>query len=114
METYLIVGAGRSGIDSAKLLLQLGKDFVLFDGNTALDTAAVCERIGKPDCKFILGALKDGDLDGIDICVTSPGATVRKIVPTRDLSRPFSSFANIGSPNIFISSLLAYKLIVGS
>ena len=73
METYLIVGAGRSGIDSAKLLLQLGKDFVLFDGNTALDTAAVCERIGKPDCKFILGALQDGDLDGIDVCVTSPG-----------------------------------------
>ncbi len=73
METYLIVGAGRSGIDSAKLLLQLGKDFVLFDGNTALDTAAVCERIGKPDCKFILGALKDGDLDGVDVCVTSPG-----------------------------------------
>ena len=47
MEKYLIVGAGRSGIDAAKLLLQLGKDFVLFDGNTSLDTAAVCERIGK-------------------------------------------------------------------
>ena len=73
MKTYLIVGAGRSGIDAAKLLLQLGKDFVLFDGNTSLDTAAVCERIGKPDCRFILGALGEGDLDGIDVCVTSPG-----------------------------------------
>ncbi|MBR6314343.1 MAG: UDP-N-acetylmuramoyl-L-alanine--D-glutamate ligase [Clostridia bacterium] len=72
-KTYLIVGAGRSGIDSAKLLLQLGEDFVLFDGKTDLDTAAVCERIGKPDCRFILGALKEGDLDGIDVCVTSPG-----------------------------------------
>ena len=73
MNTYLIVGAGRSGIDSAKLLLQLGEDFVLFDGKTDLDTAAVCERIGKPDCRFILGEIADGDLDGIDVCVTSPG-----------------------------------------
>ena len=71
--TYLIVGAGRSGIDSAKLLLALGEDFVLFDGNKELDTAAVCARIGKADCRFLLGELKDSDLDRIDICVTSPG-----------------------------------------
>lgn len=72
METYLIVGAGRSGIDSAKLLRQLGENFVLYDGKTDLDTAAVCERIGC-ECRFLLGELHDGDLDGIDICVTSPG-----------------------------------------
>ena len=73
MEKYLIVGAGRSGVDSARLLLQLGKDFVLFDGNTALDTAAVCERIGKKNCRFILGKLQDSDLAGVGVCVTSPG-----------------------------------------
>lgn len=72
MPTYLIVGAGRSGIDSARLLRQLGENFVLYDGKTDLDTAAVCERIGC-DCRFLLGELHDGDLDGIDICVTSPG-----------------------------------------
>lgn len=72
MSTYLIVGAGRSGIDSAKLLRQLGENFVLYDSKTDLDTAAVCERIGC-ECRFLLGELSDGDLDGIDICVTSPG-----------------------------------------
>ncbi len=72
METYLIVGAGRSGIDAAKLLRQLGENFVLYDGKTDLDTSAVCERIGC-DCRFLLGELHDCDLDGIDICVTSPG-----------------------------------------
>ena len=72
MSTYLIVGAGRSGIDSARLLRQLGETFVLYDGKTDLDTAAVCERIGC-ECRFLLGELHDGDLDGIDICVTSPG-----------------------------------------
>ncbi len=72
MSTYLIVGAGRSGIDSARLLRQLGETFVLYDGKTDLDTSAVCERIGC-ECRFLLGELHDGDLDGIDICVTSPG-----------------------------------------
>lgn len=72
MPTYLIVGAGRSGIDSARLLRQLGESFVLYDGKTDLDTVAVCERIGC-ECRFLLGELHDGDLDGIDICVTSPG-----------------------------------------
>lgn len=72
MSTYLIVGAGRSGIDSARLLRQLGEPFVLYDGKTDLDTSAVCERIGC-ECRFLLGELHDGDLDGIDICVTSPG-----------------------------------------
>ena len=73
MEKFLIVGAGRSGIDSARLLRSLGKAFVMFDGNEQLDTAGVCERVGQSDITFILGALSDGDLDGIDVCVTSPG-----------------------------------------
>ena len=73
MKKFLIVGAGRSGIDSARLLLSLGKDFVMFDGNEELDLANVCERVGKSDIPFLLGALKDGDLDDVDICVTSPG-----------------------------------------
>ncbi len=73
MKKFLIVGAGRSGIDSARLLLSLGKEFVMFDGNEELDIANVCDRVGKSDIPFLLGALQDGDLDGIDICVTSPG-----------------------------------------
>ncbi len=46
---------------------------MLFDGNTAAVSSAVCERIGKKDCRFLLGALQDGDLDGVSVCVTSPG-----------------------------------------
>ena len=73
METYLIVGAGRSGVDSARMLLQLGQRVILFDGNENLDVAGVCERVGADDLPFLLGELEDGDLDGVDICVTSPG-----------------------------------------
>ena len=73
-EKYLIVGAGRSGICSAQLLEKLGKDYVIFDGNTELDKKAVAEKIGtKKDIHFILGFAKKEELEGIDICVTSPG-----------------------------------------
>lgn len=72
METYLIVGAGRSGVDSAKMLLQLGQRVIMFDGNEELDVAGVWERIGET-VPVLLGKLQDGDLDGVDVCVTSPG-----------------------------------------
>lgn len=73
-EKYLIVGAGRSGIAAAKMLTELNKDFVIFDGNENLDKATVKEKIGTDkDIDFILGNVSAGCLDGIDICVVSPG-----------------------------------------
>lgn len=76
-EKYLIVGAGRSGICSAQLLSGLGKDFVVFDGNADLDTKAVTEKIGtSKDIPFILGKADKSDLEGIDICVVSPGVSL--------------------------------------
>ena len=73
-ERYLIVGAGRSGIAAAKMLTELGFDFTIYDGNKALDTAAVKAQIGTDkDIPFICGDVKVGDLNGIDICVVSPG-----------------------------------------
>lgn len=73
-DKFLIVGAGRSGVAAAKMLEALGKDYVIFDGNSELDKKSVCEKIGtEKDVKFILGSVKDGELDGIDVCVVSPG-----------------------------------------
>ena len=45
MSKYLIVGAGRSGIAAAKMLLSLGEDFVIFDGNEKLDVKAESGKI---------------------------------------------------------------------
>lgn len=76
-EKYLIVGAGRSGICSAKMLLGLGKEFVIYDGNKELDIKAVKEKIGTDkSIGFILGDVNEGDFDGIDICVASPGVSL--------------------------------------
>ena len=76
-EKYLIVGAGRSGIAAAKMLLTLGKEIVIYDGNTDLDTEAVKAQIGTgEDILFILGAVHKDDFDGIDKCVVSPGVAL--------------------------------------
>ena len=47
MSRYLIVGAGRSGINAAQLLIKVGEDFIIYDGNENFDTAAACEKIGR-------------------------------------------------------------------
>lgn len=76
-EKILIVGAGRSGIAAGKMLLTLGKDIVIYDGNTDLDTEKVKEQIGTTeDILFILGNVQANDFDGIDKCVVSPGVAL--------------------------------------
>lgn len=73
MAKYLIVGAGRSGIASAKMLKALGQDTVVFDGNENLDTKGIKEKVGADKIEFILGKATKKQLADIDICVVSPG-----------------------------------------
>lgn len=76
-EKYLIVGAGRSGICSAQLLEALNKDYVIFDGNEQLDKSAVLEKIGTDRAvEFLLGEITEAQLEGISICVVSPGVSL--------------------------------------
>ncbi len=73
-ERYLIIGAGRSGIAAAGMLTELQKDFIIYDGNEALDTAAVKKSIAKDkEITFLLGDAYEGGLENIDVCVVSPG-----------------------------------------
>ena len=72
-ERYLIVGAGRSGIAAGRMLKKLNKDFLIYDGNVNLDKAAVKKSIGKEEIGFLLGEIEADSLQGIDICVVSPG-----------------------------------------
>lgn len=72
-KNYLIVGAGRSGIAAAQMLMQLNENFTIYDGNKNLNTAAVSQQIGKADIPYLLGDVTAQDLEGFDICVVSPG-----------------------------------------
>ena len=76
-EKYLIVGAGRSGICSARMLLELEKEFIIYDGNNDIDKDAVKEKIGTAeDIAFITGDVGQSDFEGVDICVVSPGVSL--------------------------------------
>lgn len=72
---FLVVGAGRSGVAATKLLLDVGKDFVVFDSNVNLDTAAFCKKAGAA-VPFILGEAESEQLKSIDVCVVSPGVSL--------------------------------------
>ena len=76
-EKYLIVGAGRSGVCSARMLLELGKEIIIYDSNVNLDKNAVKEQIGTDkDIDFVTGEVNSADFEGVDICVTSPGVSL--------------------------------------
>ena len=71
---YLIVGAGRSGIAAAQMLLQLGENFIIYDGNSSLDTDSVSAKIAEgKSFTYLLGDVSKDALTDIDICVVSPG-----------------------------------------
>lgn len=73
MKTYFVVGAGRSGINAAKMLLALNENVILYDGNENFDVLAAKEKIGCDCVDFVLGDFSDFDFSKIDICVVSPG-----------------------------------------
>ena len=82
----LVVGSGKSGVAAAELLMKKGIEFVLFDGNKDLDTAALAEK--NPvfaGVKILLGELKEEDLAEIDLAVLSPG--VPTDLPMVDMMR---------------------------
>lgn len=76
MKTYFVVGAGRSGINAAKMLLALNENVILYDGNENFDVSAAKEKIGCDCVDFVLGNFADFDFSKIDICVVSPGVSL--------------------------------------
>ena len=80
MKTYFVVGAGRSGINAAKMLLALNENVILYDGNENFDVSAAKEKIGCDCVDFVLGNFADFDFSKIDICVVSPGVSLENPV----------------------------------
>ena len=71
MKTYFVVGAGRSGINAAKMLLDVKENVIIYDGNESFDVDAAKERIGSNNIEFVLGDFSDFDFSKVDICVVS-------------------------------------------
>ncbi len=73
-QKVLVAGTGLSGIAAAKLLLSMGGEVVLYDGNTALNPEELKEKFDEENkVTVVLGELKRSDLLGVEMCVISPG-----------------------------------------
>lgn len=93
-KNYLIVGAGRSGIAAGKMLLELGENFTIYDGNSNLDTVSVANQITENrNIPFLLGAVDKPELEIFDICVVSPGVPLdtQIMLTVKELNIPIYS-----------------------
>ncbi len=73
---YLVAGSGKSGIGAVRLLLKLGENVVLYDGNDKLDKDEIAKKIGNDNVEIILGELKDEDISKADVMIISPGIPI--------------------------------------
>lgn len=104
-QKVLVAGTGISGIAAAKLLLEMGGEVVLYDGNTGLDPDVIRANF-KEDASVLvlLGDLKRSDLLGVEMCVISPGIS---------LDSPFVAVLDeVGIP-IWSEIQLAYQCAKG-
>lgn len=73
-QKVIVAGTGASGIGAAKLLLELGGEVVLYDGNESLDEEKLLENFeDTKNISVVLGELHRTDLLGVELCIISPG-----------------------------------------
>ncbi len=76
-QKVLVAGGGISGISSARLLLDMGGEVVLYDGNASLDEKKLREEFEEEaKVSIVLGELTRGDLAGVEMCIISPGISL--------------------------------------
>ena len=70
----LVFGTGISGIGSAGLLLKMGADLTLYDGNEKLTEADIRKKLpAGASARVIIGGLPDEVIRELDLAVLSPG-----------------------------------------
>ena len=74
METYLVVGTGKSGIAAAELLTKKKEKFYLYDGNTSLDgDGFFAEHKEIEKTSLFLGEVPEEIKKEVTVAVLSPG-----------------------------------------
>lgn len=75
-QKVMVAGLGKSGISAAKLLLAVGGEVLLYDGNEEMDIDKLLSNFEEEQLYRIslkLGELYKSDLNGVSLCVISPG-----------------------------------------
>ncbi len=102
----LVLGSGKSGIASAKQVLSLGGQVVIYDSNENLDQEKLRSNFDKKDSvSIIAGELKPQDLVSVDLAVISPG------IP---LDKPFVKMIDTAKIPIWGEIELAYQSSKGA
>ena len=74
MDKAIVLGAGLSGIGASKLLIKNDIEVLLFDNNPKISVDKIKKKIyGTAKLKIKLEDVKDEDLNGVKLCVISPG-----------------------------------------
>ena len=70
----LVFGTGISGIGASRLLEQVGKEVILYDGNASLDPENIRRQLGKETkVTIVLGELSEEIMETLELVVMSPG-----------------------------------------
>lgn len=75
-KAVLVAGSGISGIGAVKLLKQVGRSVILYDGNEKLDREEIKRNAQDASLEVILGELTQDVLNKIEYCVISPGISL--------------------------------------
>lgn len=73
---YLVAGTGISGIGAANLLLKIGAEVSVYDGNDKLKESDIKSKLVDNKIEVILGELSDEVIEGTDVMILSPGIPV--------------------------------------
>lgn len=74
----LVIGAGKSGINAAKLLMAHGYEVAVFDGNVSADKSKIQESIG--NVEVFLGDMSEDVIATFDMAVVSPGVPLDNLI----------------------------------
>ncbi len=73
-QKVIVAGTGISGIAATRLLLDMGGEVVLYDGNASQNREKVLAAFSdRSRVTLVLGELKRTDLVGVELCIVSPG-----------------------------------------
>ena len=73
-DKVMVAGAGKSGIAATQMLLKLGGEVLLYDGNADMNEQELMKNFDNSDkVTLVLGELKKSDLKDITLCIISPG-----------------------------------------
>ncbi|NLM85242.1 MAG: UDP-N-acetylmuramoyl-L-alanine--D-glutamate ligase [Clostridiales bacterium] len=84
-KTALVIGAARSGLAAAELLLALGAKVLLNDSKPRENFPALPEALQAPACELLFGKPADALLQRVDFLVISPGIPID--APVLNLAR---------------------------